>query len=96
MPRLESITLVHPVKAHLQSTYKAKINYVVHNIHLTKGDLIVSTHQENGLLVSLLLDVESIDSLYQYQTFRPLLLVGKNIKIFPVTLYMTKKPVMPA
>ncbi|WP_115302936.1 M14 family zinc carboxypeptidase [Legionella beliardensis] len=89
--QLTSIKINYPKPVNFRITYQADIQYITSPILLKQGDLIVPTKQPNGLLVPILLDVLSMDSLYQGLLYRPLLMTNKTMPIFPVVLSTLKK-----
>lgn len=85
LPKVNSVHINYPRNEYLRTTLDVDAQYVVTTLMLKKGDLLVSTHQPYGLLVPLLLEVQSIDGLYQNANFRTLLLSDKVVPIFPVS-----------
>ncbi|KTC68709.1 Zinc carboxypeptidase [Legionella birminghamensis] len=82
--------VVHSLSIHYSpiqdffTSVKIDVDYDPQPLILTTGDYLVSTHQPQGKLIPLLLDLRSIDSVFQNLKFNPDLARIKKGGILPV------------
>lgn len=84
LPEVEDVALHHPDNPLFRTTAEVKMRNRVQAYTLKPGDLLINTRQANGLLIPLLLDARSVDSLFQEPQFRGLLVSGRYAVAFPV------------
>lgn len=84
LPEVQAVALRHPDNPLFRTTAEVSLQNRVQVYTLKPGDLLINTRQPNGLLIPLMLDARSIDSLFQESRFRGLLVSGRFAVAFPV------------
>lgn len=84
LPKIDHIGIQHPLNPRFRIILMPNVQYHLKHMEIPAGSLYVSCDNNQGLLTTLLLDPESIDSVYQSTPYKNELLKLPYMDIFPV------------